>query len=528
MLSQLFQNIQKKYSNRSYEHRGRVKTMLYMNLFLFPSFFIILVGMNIITSRPLFDSLNIVVIGFTIIVIIGMFLINYGYYNAAANLFVFAVSLGLIFNSYGTALKGAPDRLVASFLPWIVAVFYATFFCTFRVLAAVVTIQVAGYILMIYSVALISPEMKGIVFFDALIAILLSFLISFLGVRINRVARNLRREETETERKNQLDINKQLLASLVDVSAELDDSSKKMNSTASSFSGNIADQAASIEEITATMEEIAAGSDNLNTGAEIQNKAIQSLINRMHELTELTSDIEEKISSAMSKTGMITEGAKSGEENIIDMNRRIQEISGTSKEMTGIVGMISDISDKINLLSLNASIEAARAGEAGRGFAVVADEVSKLADQTSNSVKNIEGLIKKSENEIAHGMVKMQDTVSVITEIINGITEINQMMSTLASNMNRYIESHSEVAKEADLVRNKSDEIKNASNEQKKAAEETTKTISDINALSQSNSSWAEEMAQMSKNISERARDLKENVNTFDLSTFEDRDVEYD
>ena len=197
MLSQLIQNIQKKYSNRSYEHRGRVKTMLYMNLFLFPSFFIILVGMNVIASRSLFDPFNVVVTGFTVIVIIGMFLINYGYYNAAVNIFVFAVSLGLIFNSYGTALKGAPDRLVASFLPWIVAVFYATFFCTVRVLAAVVAIQVVGYILMIYSVALISPEMKGIVFFDSLIALFLSLLISYLGVRINRVARDLRREETD-------------------------------------------------------------------------------------------------------------------------------------------------------------------------------------------------------------------------------------------------------------------------------------------------------------------------------------------
>ena len=84
------------------------------------------------------------------------------------------------------------------------------------------------------------------------------------------------------------------------------------------------------------------------------------------------------------------------------MNVSITNITESSQQVTDIISIIDDISDKINLLSLNAAIEAARAGEAGRGFAVVADEISKLADQTAASINDIDSLIRKNNNE-SHG-----------------------------------------------------------------------------------------------------------------------------
>lgn len=88
----------------------------------------------------------------------------------------------------------------------------------------------------------------------------------------------------------------------------------------------------------------------------------------------------------------------------------LEEAAG---QIGNVVDLIAKVAEKTNLLALNASIEAAHAGEAGKGFAVVANEILELAQQTSQSTKDIRERISK-----------MQDRTEKTSQAIGQITEI--------------------------------------------------------------------------------------------------------
>jgi len=93
---------------------------------------------------------------------------------------------------------------------------------------------------------------------------------------------------------------------------------------------------------------------------------------------------------------------------------KLQKLEQRTKDISGIIAVISGISDQTNLLALNAAIEAARAGETGRGFAVVADEVRTLAQSTGSATAEIESMLTEITQETADSVIAMQSTLPKI------------------------------------------------------------------------------------------------------------------
>ena len=166
-------------------------------------------------------------------------------------------------------------------------------------------------------------------------------------------------------------------------------------------------QAVSVKDINSKMKEIGLIIDETTEDSTTQYNKLTILLYRMTELTQIIREVGEAINEALNLFKNISEKTDSGNQLLQLMNKSMTKITDSSQEVTNIIAMINDISEQINLLSLNASIEAARAGESGRGFAVVAEEISKLADRTAESAKEIDTLIKINSEEIDQGHSKI-------------------------------------------------------------------------------------------------------------------------
>lgn len=306
-----------------------------------------------------------------------------------------------------------------------------------------------------------------------------------------------------------------IIRELSNISGSLDNTSGELTESSNTLSRNSQDQSAAVEEITATTEQISANIESIADGSMTQVKKIDSLEDKIHMLSSMIGELDERLQNANKLTADMINEIKSREVSLQQMNGSMESIRQSSLEMVNIVEIISDISDQINLLSLNAAIEAARAGDYGKGFAVVSDEISKLADSTAQSIKDIDVLIKKNDVEINNGMHRTTETISSISALINNVASINEMITSISGFMDNQKEINNQVISESGVVKNLSDEINSAIIQQKNAMHEILQSTSMINTLTQTNAGGAEEITATADGMKSASRVLKEKLSFF-------------
>ena len=308
---------------------------------------------------------------------------------------------------------------------------------------------------------------------------------------------------------------KEAIQKIIRVADEVASTSEQMSATAVSFSDNAQNQASSVEEITATVEEISGGMESISllTGEQMEN--LIRLSDGFMRLSRTIHSMESDTAEILKMSGKIAGEARLGESALQKMNGTMSNITKSSGDMMGIVKIISDISDQINLLSLNAAIEAARAGDAGRGFAVVADEISKLAEETASSLKEIDRHINLNNTEVKNGVDTIVDTNTLMKNVIEGISVITDKINETSIIMKEQIEINRDVEKQSENVRRRAEEIKNATVEQKTAVIEISRSIEGINQLTTNNASGAEELAESSGHVTSSMETLRGTLSFF-------------
>ncbi|TGL48685.1 methyl-accepting chemotaxis protein [Leptospira kemamanensis] len=277
------------------------------------------------------------------------------------------------------------------------------------------------------------------------------------------------------------------------------------------------EQTSSSEEMSAGVEEMSASIRSIAFGAKKQNDITKEAKNMVLGMETSIVSIHDLMNQTEVETKEMEEETKVGQTALQATLVAMAEIELSVDHTSDVIQVIGEISDKIGLLSLNASIEAARAGDAGRGFAVVASEISKLGEQTLSNTKRILEAVSKAASSTKSGRLAVSNTEKTFTQIDKSVHKTIQFIKQATEMTKSQLELVKQVKDSFETLTNSALEIEQNTNEQAITSEELAKSIATITEGTEYLNQFVSDIDKLCNALSEKAVHLKETVNYFKI-----------
>jgi methyl-accepting chemotaxis protein len=240
-------------------------------------------------------------------------------------------------------------------------------------------------------------------------------------------------------------------------------------------------------EVKHAAQEIAIGNQDLSSRTEMQAHTVQASAASMSRIAQAATSNAAHAQQANGIAQEMATLAQAGGSKVADVVATMHEITGSSKRIGEIIGVIDGIAFQTNILALNAAVEAARAGEQGRGFAVVAGEVRSLAQRSAQAARDIRGLITQSSATVAAGAARVDDAGRTMSKVVESVHAVSQLMA----------------------------QIVGATAQQSDGIGEVSHAVSQIDLMTQQNAALVEQAAAAAESLRDQSTRLMDAVGRF-------------
>lgn len=316
---------------------------------------------------------------------------------------------------------------------------------------------------------------------------------------------------------NFVEIMRGIILDIQSVSDQLGNSSATTKKISDALNQAADSQADSMNDVKTTLNQLASGVQDLALHA----TTLSGVVAETNQKSSHAKENMQQTVTVASQGRADMEGVNKAMSSIVSSMEQLEAIVdkvGTSTEkINTMVGIISDISDQTNLLSLNAAIEAARAGDAGRGFAVVAEEIRKLAEISASSASEISETINEVNSQVSYMVQQTGESVTHIKENSEKITVSCGIFERIYENVTETDNMISEIVTEIAHVDDVATNIAALSEEQSASTEEILASTENLTEASRQLSEDSHVVASSADDVSAAAVSLSEHMKKFKI-----------
>jgi methyl-accepting chemotaxis protein len=237
-------------------------------------------------------------------------------------------------------------------------------------------------------------------------------------------------------------------------------------------------------QLSASSEEMARATQEIARGGLTIRANTDQVSGAMDQVRASVVQVEASVRTALEQSMVSVAAAEAGMEASRNAEQGMDRIHEATAAIARAAGMIRDLANQTNLLSLNAAIEAAKAGEHGKGFSVVAEEVRKLAERSRQATLEINALIEQTGQVVADAQDSSRTTGQHIRAVHEAIHLLSRELREIGGATHEQTGAVADMAVRTEATARELGQASSATQELAATVEQVNRTAAELAGLS--------------------------------------------